>query len=413
MLSENFLKEKLIKLQGKIETIEAIKQEKGENFNIFSILGMERLEVQTHSAFIYELINPKGVHNQGSLFLNLFIENVLELKDYKKVLDVKREDFTFDKRRIDFTIATETYQIGIEMKIDAGDQKNQLSDYFKELGNRCNKKQKVKLYYLTLAGSEANDFSTNGQLKVEKNYKLISFESTIYNWIHSCIEKTATLPFIRENLVQYANIIKKITGQTSKEITMDVTKMIDNPKIAQAATEMAKNIGIVWAKREAIFWDKLGNLILDKLENNWEIFSPDIFWDKNDKLKNIEDITDAIYTHRKDSDKVIEFLFEKTINKKEIRLRLYQYNTQEELFYHLDEIDSMTIDDLAEKLGLNQTSKKVRYGSSKIKVNFYGRNVTEPTYDLFDDKKLNALVKETAKSVLAKLSIIDKYFKDI
>ncbi len=407
---ENFLKEKLIELQGKIETIETIKQEKGENFNIFSILGMERLEVQTHSIFIYELLNPKGTHNQGNLFLNLFIENVLKSEDYKKVLDIKREDLTSDKRRIDFTIETEAYQIGIEMKIDAGDEKNQLFDYFKELNNRCTNNQKVKLFYLTLNGRKASDLSTNGKLKIKQDYIPISFELEIYNWIQACIEKSASLPLVRENLVQYASIIKKITGHTSKETTMEVAKMINNPKIAQAATEMAQNLGIVWAEKEAIFWDKLVDLISDELENNWEMLEPEIFRNKNDERKNI---TDAIYTHRKDSNKSIEFFFKKTINKKVVSLRLYEYNNQKELFFQLDKIDSIPIDDLAKKLGLNQANKKNRYGSSKIKVNFYGKDVTEPTYDLFDNENLNVLVKETAKSVLAKLSIIDKYFKGI
>ena len=34
----------------------------GENFNIFSILKMRRKEVETHSRFIYELLNPNGSH---------------------------------------------------------------------------------------------------------------------------------------------------------------------------------------------------------------------------------------------------------------------------------------------------------------------------------------------------------------
>ena len=45
----------------------------GSDFNIFSILDMERDEVGTHSKFIYELINPYGRHYQKTLFADLFL----------------------------------------------------------------------------------------------------------------------------------------------------------------------------------------------------------------------------------------------------------------------------------------------------------------------------------------------------
>ncbi|MDP9665974.1 UNVERIFIED_ORG: hypothetical protein J2W16_003709 [Pseudomonas cremoricolorata] len=45
----------------------------GELFNIFSITRIERAEVNTHSAMIAELLNPKGRHGQGACFLELFL----------------------------------------------------------------------------------------------------------------------------------------------------------------------------------------------------------------------------------------------------------------------------------------------------------------------------------------------------
>ena len=44
------------------EQLRAEKEAQGEFFNIFSILGVERNEVHTHSAFLAELLNPKGSH---------------------------------------------------------------------------------------------------------------------------------------------------------------------------------------------------------------------------------------------------------------------------------------------------------------------------------------------------------------
>ena len=126
-----------------VDKYEEIEKINATNFNIFSILRLERNEVKTHSYFIYELLNPQGTHNQGDIFTKLFMQTVLGLDDDSDI-KVKREDLTSKNRRIDFTIQTSKYQIGIEMKIDAGDKDEQLSDYFDELEHRANQQQEVK-----------------------------------------------------------------------------------------------------------------------------------------------------------------------------------------------------------------------------------------------------------------------------
>ena len=125
------LENALIKLYGKIELIEELQKHRGDKFNIFSILKMERLEVNTHSAFLYELINPDGTHYQDDKYLRIFIDEVLKIEDFDfENVKVNRETFTNTSRRIDFTIENKDYYIAIEMKIDATDQDNQLSDYY-------------------------------------------------------------------------------------------------------------------------------------------------------------------------------------------------------------------------------------------------------------------------------------------
>lgn len=42
--------------------------QQGENFNLISLLGMERDEVRTHSRIVGDLLNPKGSHGQGGVF---------------------------------------------------------------------------------------------------------------------------------------------------------------------------------------------------------------------------------------------------------------------------------------------------------------------------------------------------------
>ena len=199
-----------------VNKYEEIEKVNATNFNIFSILKLERNEVETHSYFIYELLNPQGTHNQGDIFVKLFITTVLGLDiNDDSVIKVKREDLTSNNRRIDFTIQTSKYQIGIEMKIDAQDQDEQLNDYLIELKKNAVNSQEAKLYYLTLFGYEASKSSVRG-LKLNKDYYAISFSVEILKWLEKCIEKSATIPILREGLVQYKNLINKITNTTDK-----------------------------------------------------------------------------------------------------------------------------------------------------------------------------------------------------
>ena len=55
----------------------------GENFNIFSVLGMETDEVNTHCRLLYELLSPNGSHGMNDQFLLAFFEIVLQ-KPYRK-----------------------------------------------------------------------------------------------------------------------------------------------------------------------------------------------------------------------------------------------------------------------------------------------------------------------------------------
>lgn len=60
----------------------------GERFNIFSILRVESKETSMHSAFLVELLNPRGSHGQGDVFLDLFVEVLGKNKALEIDLDV-------------------------------------------------------------------------------------------------------------------------------------------------------------------------------------------------------------------------------------------------------------------------------------------------------------------------------------
>ncbi len=136
------------------KTLQEAKRERGENFNIFNVLGVSTSEVKLHSAFIAELLNPFGDHGLSEKFLKFFIDEISN----KSFGDINNRDFTFDTLsikevkveknigpiegehggRIDICIEDNNgcYVI-IENKIYAGDQDSQMKRYWNYAQKMC------------------------------------------------------------------------------------------------------------------------------------------------------------------------------------------------------------------------------------------------------------------------------------
>ena len=272
----------------------------GENFNIFSIMRAESDEVRTHSRIIAEFLNPKGMHNQGSVFIKLFFVEIQSLQDIKDNFDyenvtvlVEEHVGAIDKDYseggfIDIVIKDSEHQVVIENKIYAGDQKGQLLRY-------KNNYPDCKLIYLTLNGKEPSEFSY--KIGNEKDLKLdeiilISYLYNIKNWIEKCLEKTHSLPIIRETLVQYLHLIKKLTNQTTnnnmkaeiKELIKGNYDEIDN--LVKHYYEY-KNDFIV--KLDNIHSSVNRETIKDTTENlKWQFGGPNRFTSESEQLLKYE-----------------------------------------------------------------------------------------------------------------------------
>lgn len=186
-----------------------------EDFNIYSILGMERLENNTHSKLIAELLNPKGTHHFGSVFLEQFLEET----NLQNILDIQSTSVTVEKHigfvkkasnsggRIDIYLEDQFGRsISIENKIYANDQDEQLQRY-------CNhNKGKNQVIYLTLWGNDASKKS-RGKLKADYDYKLISYQNHILNWVENCQKEAIGKESVRSSLSHYINLLKKLTNQ--------------------------------------------------------------------------------------------------------------------------------------------------------------------------------------------------------
>ncbi len=412
----------VIKINEKYDEIRKIK---GEDFNIFSILKLERNEVQTHSNFIFELLNHRGSHNQERLFLKLFLEKVLRLTDYGdiKKAEAFQESFTSEKRRIDFVIKTEKYQIGIEMKIDATDQNNQLKDYMNELKKA--KGKEPKLYYLTLTGYEASEESTGGGEGKKVEYSLVSFENDIYNWITTCIEKSATMPLLREGLSHYKNLVAKITNKISQPMEKEMEELINTPKEIKAVQTLLNEYPRIWAKKEMEFWDELWERLEEKLTTSYKKynFEPIDFislWRDEKGAEALEDIVlQNIIDIRNKKEHWAGFSIDKEYEDiGSLALRIVEWDKDIELVISFDNINeeevmSEKLDNICKNMDFTGIRKNRRYLKINEEITFYGRYQTNPTYDLFDENRFEYYVNTTFKEVVNKIDLLMKNEKAI
>jgi len=208
----------------------------GENFNVFKILKIESNEVKTHSAFLAELLNPKGSHGKKEKFLGHFVSQLgIDNFDIKSAI-AEVEYFIGLKTEttggyIDILVTDNNRnRIIIENKIYAGDQENQLIRYH-------NFDKTKNLYYLTLEKHEASEKSVGKSLRMGEEYKTISYKSDIIKWLEVCLKESVDHPLLRETIKQYINLIKYLTHETmNNEMQNEVTnRIISNPENIEAA----------------------------------------------------------------------------------------------------------------------------------------------------------------------------------
>lgn len=238
------IKNLLKKVSKEIEYENKNKQQTAEDFNIFEILGVAHLEVSTHSAFIANLLNPKGSHSQGAKFLEKFLE-LIDVKDFElNSAQVEAEKHIGKLGRIDIFITdSKNWAIAIENKIYADLQKEQLGRYMSFLNEKYGKLNK-KLVYLTLQKSneKKDDDKIYEDQGVEKkdfgNCKHISYETEITKWLNPFLHFNAFLPInLAFGISQYICIINRLISKDKEMAVWD--KIIENKKDYELYKEIA------------------------------------------------------------------------------------------------------------------------------------------------------------------------------
>jgi hypothetical protein len=417
-MEEKYLKKIKIKM-NKVEKIyndyKKTQIKHGGSFNICSILRKHNDEVNLHSKFIYELINPNGSHQQEDKFLRLFIEEALELKDFEfNELKIKREDLTDENKRIDFTIESSNYLIGIEMKIDAGDQNKQMYSYYEELKkrNRANKpKKNIKLFYLTRYGNEPSNQSIH--ILKSNQYNLLSFSIDIKWWLDKCIEQTNIIK-LKESIKQYLEIVYEITGQKPEDIEKKMDTLVKNEKDIELIHTIIEDYPRIWAKREVEFWNglykRVKNINIDGLDKEDIVIS--LYCDKDDDYKFEMSDDDRIsilkyyrhHIHRCKFGVKIDLVY----NKHTFTIIVFKRD---------DNYSKIDVTVYGIRGGTNKNQKLKETLNEQLdflpELIFYAKDIDKPTFDLFEENKFNNYLTKARKEIKQVLQVINDNKDDI
>jgi hypothetical protein len=195
---------------------EAAKQQRAEQsrllapaFNIFTVLQISRRE-SSHSNFLAELLDPKGKHGQGTLFLESFVRlcissgrktgfNAGEMEAWAEKVTVSREATIFNGRCDLLIHAPNQLCLLIENKIDAKEEETQLARYKAWLDTLSELPEKRLLVFLTPLGQSARSLP-------EGEYIRLSYARDLRDWLTDCLV-TIQAPQVRSVIENYAQLL--------------------------------------------------------------------------------------------------------------------------------------------------------------------------------------------------------------
>jgi PD-(D/E)XK nuclease superfamily len=241
-----------------------------ERFNVFTTLLDPHDEVRLHTRFLHCLLDPKGCHDCGHIFLDRFFDTLaenpgrdhgdnpapLKLPSDSDSWNVERESPQGDFGRIDLLLVQKEvgFGIAIENKIYAAEGNNQIGAYADFLKNEF--RTNAAMLYLTLDGRKSE---TSGG----KPYVRISYADHIVNWLDRCLQVTYDIIPVNQVILQYRAVVRRLTGRTIEAESMKpIVKFIkQNPDIIRFRKQLVSGV----EEARVVCLDELADKLRQKL----------------------------------------------------------------------------------------------------------------------------------------------------
>jgi hypothetical protein len=165
-------------------------------FNVFNLIEPDENRL---SDVLGSLLDPRGNHGQGDLFLRLLFEMPDFVSYTKRTTDVRvqREALTYSirnqRRRMDVLVEAGVL-LAIENKVDSAEQKDQVKDYLEHLAH-CSSvsHQRHALIYLTPDGHPPNSLKAAELKEAQAAGRLHcwSYQRELRDWLATCCQQCA------------------------------------------------------------------------------------------------------------------------------------------------------------------------------------------------------------------------------
>ena len=247
------------------------------DYNVFDVL--ETKEVK-HSKFIASLLDPKGLHYQGDLFLREFI-NACGISDFG--LDTSNAQVFREYENIDIYITDGNKHIIIENKLWTSDHDEQIARYIQAIVDEQDEQdeiyERILVLYLTpfddeiksLGGIDevGKDYLKLGQNQVA--FRHISYKNEILNWLNAIKAEIINLTDLNVLITQYEKAVKNLINKGEKmENNLIIEQIKENYKLCAAIHDNFKSAEIELTNN---FFDEVCKGLNDNLEfkNNWTL----------------------------------------------------------------------------------------------------------------------------------------------
>lgn len=205
----------------KVQLAEEIDRQRASGFNVFDLI---RPDENRLSDVLALLLDPRGAHGQGDLFLRLLIENLntgLSSK-HAKHATVRREAPTRrianHRRRMDVLVDADDL-VGVENKVNAAEQPEQVRDYLEHL-RLCTVARSVRstLIYLTPDGNPPESLNREEfQQEVAGNrLRCWSYGRHLRIWLEACRSQCEASRF-RDFLSDFIHYVELEIERESEE----------------------------------------------------------------------------------------------------------------------------------------------------------------------------------------------------
>jgi hypothetical protein len=192
---ESKLRDFFIAVNHRMEAAEThqrqLDKRRATGFNVFDLIDPDENKL---SDVLASLVNPKGVHGQGDLFLQLLFKQLGLGSDARltKHATVQREAPTYGilkyRRRIDVLVEAGVL-LAIENKVDSLEQPEQVKDYMEHL-HQCTRTSPRRniLIYLTPDGRTPRSLSLTKLKQVQSGGRLYcwSYQKQLTQWLNNC-----------------------------------------------------------------------------------------------------------------------------------------------------------------------------------------------------------------------------------